>query len=50
MTVDHHWLYAIDVAWKKLQKRDLWYCFNPRLGKQGPSYSDYGNTYNQEDW
>jgi GR25 family glycosyltransferase involved in LPS biosynthesis len=47
---NQHWLYAIDVAWKKLQKRDLWYCFNPRLGKQRPSYSDCGNTYNQEDW
>ena len=47
---NHHWLYAIDVAWKKLQKRDLWYCFYPRIGKQRPSYSDCGNTYNAEDW
>lgn len=47
---NHHWLYAIDVAWKVLQRRDTWYCFNPRIGKQRPSFSDCGNCYSDVDW
>ena len=47
---NHHWLYAIDVAWKVLQRRDTWYCFTPRIGKQRPSYSDCGNCYSEVDW
>jgi GR25 family glycosyltransferase involved in LPS biosynthesis len=47
---NHHWLYAIDVAWKVLQRRDTWYCFSPRIGKQRPSYSDCGNCYSEVDW
>jgi glycosyl transferase family 25 len=47
---NYHWLYAIDVAWKPLQLRDNWICFNPRLGKQRPSYSDCGNTYSETEW
>jgi glycosyl transferase family 25 len=47
---NYHWIYAIDVAWKVLQARDTWYCFNPRLGKQRPSYSDCGNCVNDSDW
>ena len=47
---NHHWLYAIDVAWKILQKRDTWYCFNPRIGRQRPSYSDCGNCYSDVNW
>ncbi len=26
--------YALDQLWKKLQKKDNWFCFNPLLGKQ----------------
>jgi GR25 family glycosyltransferase involved in LPS biosynthesis len=47
---NHHWLYAIDVAWKVLQRRDTWYCFSPRIGKQRPSFSDCGNCYSEVDW
>lgn len=47
---NYHWLYAIDVAWKTLQRNDKWICFYPRLGKQRPSYSDCGNTYSEVDW
>ena len=47
---NHHWLYAIDVAWKSLQARDNWICLNPRIGKQRPSYSDCGNTFSETDW
>ena len=45
-----HWLYAIDVAWKTLQLRHNWVCFNPKLGKQRPSYSDCGNTFSETEW
>jgi len=45
-----HWLYAIDVAWKSLQLTDDWYVFNPRIGKQRPSYSDCGNTFSNVSW
>lgn len=47
---NHHWLYAIDVVWKKLQCQDHWICFQPRIGKQRESYSDCSNTINSEDW
>jgi len=35
-----HWVYANDQVWKSLQKKDTWYLFNPRLGKQKSGYSD----------
>jgi len=47
---NYHWLYAIDVAWKRLQARDNWVCLNPRVGKQRPSYSDCGNTFSETEW
>ncbi|MBL8304737.1 MAG: hypothetical protein JNM26_18445 [Ideonella sp.] len=31
---------AIDVAWKRLQRRDRWYIFTPSMGRQRPSFSD----------
>jgi hypothetical protein len=40
-----HWLYACDTVWKSLMERDNWYCFNKRLGKQRPSWSDCGNSF-----
>lgn len=42
---NHHWIYSNDIVWKPLQKRDNWICFNPRLGKQRPSYSDCGKIF-----
>lgn len=35
-----HWVYTIDQIWKNLQKKDNWYCLNPRIGKQMEGYSD----------
>ena len=32
--------FAIDQAWKNLQRTDRWYIFTPALGHQRPSYSD----------
>jgi glycosyl transferase family 25 len=40
-----HWIYANDACWKQLQAIDNWYVFNPRLGKQRPSYSDNSNSF-----
>ncbi len=37
--------YAIDMYWQQYQSNNLWYCFNPRLGKQLPSYSDVENRF-----
>jgi hypothetical protein len=34
---------AIDIAWKKFQPHDNWYCFREQLGKQIISYSDVEN-------
>ena len=31
---------AIDVAWKRLQRRDRWHIFTPSMGRQRPSFSD----------
>jgi glycosyl transferase family 25 len=41
-----HWDYAPDQYWKSLQRKDKWYCFKTRLGKQRPGYSDlaYGHV------
>jgi GR25 family glycosyltransferase involved in LPS biosynthesis len=36
----YHWLYANDASWKILQKQDMWVCFDKRLGKQRPGYSN----------
>jgi len=40
-----HWIYAIDVVWFPLQEQDNWVCFETRMGKQRPSYSDCGNCF-----
>lgn len=32
--------FAIDQAWKTLQRRDRWYIFSPAFGRQRPSFSD----------
>ena len=38
----HHWLYANDQYWKKLQETHIWLFFRKRLGKQRPGFSDLG--------
>ena len=40
----HHWLYANDQIWKKLQPTSEWYCLD-RCGKQRPGYSDNAQCY-----
>ena len=35
--------WAIDINWKKLQKKDNWYRFNINLGYQRPDYSNIEN-------
>lgn len=39
-STNHHWLYANDMVWKKLQPDNKWYYFAPPLGKQIDGYSD----------
>jgi glycosyl transferase family 25 len=40
-----HWNYANDQVWKILQRKDRWFCFNPRLGKQRSGYSDNAKAF-----
>jgi glycosyl transferase family 25 len=44
-----HWIYSIDQIWKSLQKKDIWYCFSTRIGKQRPGWSEiaHGQHYNE---
>ena len=37
---NHHWLYANDMVWKKLQPTNNWYYFSPQIGRQLDGYSD----------
>ena len=37
-------LYALDRYWNRLQEKDHWYVFNPKLGNQMESYSDIEKT------
>jgi GR25 family glycosyltransferase involved in LPS biosynthesis len=39
-TNKHNQPYAIDQYWKKLQSKDKWFMFFPKMGKQRESYSD----------
>jgi glycosyl transferase, family 25 len=39
-----HWIYANDQVWKRLQPTSEWYAFKTRIGKQGASYSDCGES------
>lgn len=47
---NHHWVYAIDIAWNILQEMHTWYGFSPKLGKQRPSHSDCGNCFSEVEW
>jgi len=40
-----HWNYANDQVWKSLQRKDRWFCFQPRLGKQRSGYSDNAKAF-----
>jgi glycosyl transferase family 25 len=40
-----HWLYANDQCWKSLQKKDHWFYFKNRIGKQRASYSDNSMSF-----
>ena len=44
---DHHWIYANDQVWKRLQSDDAveWYCFKQRIGKQQDGYSDNSQKF-----
>ena len=37
---NHHWLYANDMCWKKLQPGGNWFYFTEPLGRQRTDYSD----------
>jgi len=41
----HHWLYANDQAWKRLQPAANWFAFKERIGKQRASWSDLANAF-----
>jgi glycosyl transferase family 25 len=40
-----HWIYACDQIWKSLQPQSEWFAFNPRCGKQRPSFSDNAKSF-----
>jgi len=40
-----HWNYALDQAWKVLQKTGDVFYFKTRIGKQRPSFSDNSNEF-----
>lgn len=44
-TTAEHWNYANDQIWKCLQKKDNWYYFTQRIGRQRPSYSDNSECF-----
>jgi GR25 family glycosyltransferase involved in LPS biosynthesis len=46
---NYHWIYANDQVWKGLQKKDMWICFDKRIGKQRPGYSDNSKTFTSFD-
>ena len=39
-----HWIFSVDVYWKRLQT-DKWYYPAPRFGTQRDGFSDIGNNY-----
>lgn len=41
----HHWIYANDQVWKRLQPTAKWYCVNPRQGRQRPGHSDNSDRF-----
>ena len=40
-----HWIYANDQIWKQLKKKDNWYYFITRIGKQSAGYSDNSECF-----
>ena len=43
-----HWVYANDVIWKSLQKKDKWYCIKNRVGVQRAGFSDNRNSFQEQ--
>jgi glycosyl transferase family 25 len=41
----HHWIYANDQVWKRLQPAANWFAFKERLGRQRPSWSDNNDAF-----
>ena len=42
LVTGHHWIYANDQVWKKLQPAADWFAFAKRQGKQRASHNDAG--------
>jgi GR25 family glycosyltransferase involved in LPS biosynthesis len=42
---DNNDAYALDIFMKQLQRVHRWYAFEPRIGRQGASYSDIERTH-----
>jgi len=40
IATNHHWDFANDQYWKRLQATSEWFCLNRRIGIQRPGYSD----------
>lgn len=45
ITTGEHWNYALDQAWKVLQKTGDVFYFTTRIGKQRPSFSDNSKAF-----
>lgn len=44
-----HWIYANDIVWSDLQRRDHWVAFVTRMGRQIDGYSDNAGCYIEYD-
>ena len=42
---NHHWIYANDLVWKRLQPDANWFFLQTRIGRQRESYSDNKMCY-----
>lgn len=45
----HHWHYANDQCWKRLQPEANWYCLTTRCGRQRAGYSDNSEQFQDHD-
>jgi glycosyl transferase family 25 len=46
---NHHWIWANDQVWKRIQPTTDWYALTTRCGKQRDGYSDNSNKYQTYD-
>lgn len=44
-----HWVFMNDIVWRDLQRKDNWYYFKTRIGKQRAGFSDNANCFNNYD-